>query len=377
MTPEQFLDRLSKARTGPAGSVVRANSSVGSESVYLFLGPESYNRERCRRALMEAVLDPALPPEEREAGFTRHDLDQVPLTSALDDARSLSLFATRRVIWLARAESALPRGKSVEAPAGAEEDSAGSGGAALASYLRHPTPGTVVVIDAARFEFDGEDKARLERVRKFYSAVPVPAQVEFRPFSPEAVRALAQSLARSSGLQLGLAELALLLDATGGDASRIAVEIEKLKLLAGGRKVTADDIAALVPNAQATTIFALVAALGRGDRSRALETLDTLARAGEYMPLALTFLATQFRMALAAREAGLRGAGEIQAHFSKLGARIWPERAREIGQTVEAFPKARLERAVVKLFEADRDLRDARPDDRIVMEEMILELTAR
>jgi DNA polymerase-3 subunit delta len=375
MTPEQFLDRLSKARTGPAepGSVVRANSVKGPESVYLFLGPESYNRERCRHALIEAVLDPSLSPEEREAGFTRHDLDQVALTSALDDARSLSLFATRRVIWLARAESALPRGKATDA----DEDNAGSSGAAAAleSYLREPTPGTVLVIDAARFDFDGEDKTRLERVRKFYAAVP--AQVEFRPFSPEAARSLAQSLARAAGLQLGLAELALLLDATGGDASRIAVEIEKLKLLAGDRKVTAEDIAALVPDAQAATIFALVAALGRGDRSRALETLDTLARAGEYMPLALTFLATQFRMALASREAGLRGAGEIQAHFSKLGARIWPERAREIGQTVEAFPKARLERAVVKLFEADRDLRDARPDDRIIMEEMILALTAR
>ena len=79
------------------------------------------------------------------------------------------------------------------------------------------------------------------------------------------------------------------------------------------------------------------------------------------MPLALTFLATQFRMALAAREAGLRGAAQIQAHFTKLGARIWPERARQIEQTVQAFPKARLERAVVKLFEADRSLRDARP----------------
>ena len=52
------------------------------------------------------------------------------------------------------------------------------------------------------------------------------------------------------------------------------------------------------------TVFALVAALGRGDRTRALEILDTLAREGEYMPLALTFLGTQFRMALVAREAG-------------------------------------------------------------------------
>jgi DNA polymerase III subunit delta len=356
MSPDQFLDRLLKK---------------GPESVYLFLGPESYNRERCRKALAQAVFA-GLAKEDREGAFTRHDLDQMALTSALDDARSLSLFATRRLIWLARAESALPRARSVEP----EEESGASGNAvALASYLREATPGTVVVFDCARFEFDGEDKARLERVQKFYAAVP--AQIEFRAFTPEAARALAQSLARAAGLQLGLAELALLLEATGGDASRLAVEIEKLKLLAGDRKVTADDIAALVPDAQAATIFALVAALGRGDRGRALETLDVLARSGEYMPLALTFLATQFRMALAAREAGLRGAGEIQAHFSRLGARIWPERAREIGQTMEAFPQGRLERAIGKLFAADRDLRDARPDDRIIMEAMILDLTAR
>ena len=171
--------------------------------------------------------------------------------------------------------------------------------------------------------------------------------------------------------------MALLLDATGGDASRIENEIEKLSLLtAGARKVTAADIASLVPDAQATTIFVLVAALGRGDRTRALEILDMLAREGEYMPLALTFLATQFRMALVAREAGLRSASQIQAHFNKLGARMWPERARQIEQTVEAFSKQKLERAVVKLFEADRSLRDARPDDRIVMEEMILAMTA-
>ena len=56
---------------------------------------------------------------------------------------------------------------------------------------------------------------------------------------------------------------------------------------------------------------------------------------------------------------------------------MWPERARQIEQTVNAFSKANLERAMSKLFETDRSLRDARPDDRIVMEEMILALTAR
>ncbi|HEY4360770.1 MAG TPA: DNA polymerase III subunit delta [Bryobacteraceae bacterium] len=350
MTPEQFLDRLGKK---------------GPESVYLFLGPEGYNRERCRRALLENVLPAA---EDRADGYSSHELDSISLAAALDDARSMSLFASQRVIWISRAELALPRGKAVE------PDEEGGGVGVLESYLKQPTPGTVVVIDCSRYEFEGEDKARIERVQKFYSGVP--AVVEFRAFAPEAARALAQSLAKSAKLQLGLAELAMLLEATGGDASRIVTEIEKLKLYAGDRKVTGEDITALVPDAQVTTIFALVAALGRGDRVGALESLDTLSRTGEYMPLALTFLATQFRMALAAREAGLRSAGEIQGYFNKVGARIWPERARQIQQTMDAFPRKGLERAVAKLFAADRDLRDARPDDRVVMEEMILEMTA-
>lgn len=354
MTPDQFLVKLKKD---------------GPEPAYLFLGSESYERDRCRRALIEA----ALPPDQREDGFTRHSLDQLTLAAAVDDASSMSLFASQRVIWLGGAEAAVPRTRA----AASEEDDAGSNDSdVLASYLRQPTPGTVLVFDCSRYDFDGEDKAKLERVQKFFSAIPT--LVEFRAYSPEAARSLAQRLIREKRLQLGLAELALLIDITSGDAARLAIEIEKLSLYAGTeRKVTAADILSLVADAHSSTIFALVNALGRGDRSKALEILDTLSREGEYMPLALTFLATQFRMALAARSAGLRGANQIQAHFTKLGARIWPDRARQIEQTVEAFPKARLENAIARVFAADRDLRDARPDDRIVMEEMILALTAR
>jgi DNA polymerase III subunit delta len=356
MTPEQFLTKLKKD---------------GPEPAYLFLGPEAFERERCRRALFAA----ALPDEAaREDGFSRHGLDQVPLAAAIDDARSMSLFAAQRLIWLSSAEAAVPRTRASAAASDDEESTPGDVDA-LTAYLKQPTPGTVIVIDCSRYDFEGEDKTKLERVQKFFAAVP--AVVEFRPFSPEAARALAQRRAKELKLQLGLAELAILLDVTSGDAARLVNEIEKLSLYAGtDRKVTAEDIGALVAEAHSSTIFALVAAIGRGDRTRALEILDALSREGEYMPLALTFLSTQFRMALAARAAGVKGPGQIQAHFTKLGARIWPARAQEIAGTVDAFPKARLEKAIGRVFAADRDLRDARPDDRIVMEEMILALTA-
>ena len=92
MSPDQFLSSL--AKSGPA-------------PVYLFLGPEAYQRERCRRELIRAALGD--DPEARENGFARHDLSETTLASALDDARAMSLFASRRLIWIASAEAALPR----------------------------------------------------------------------------------------------------------------------------------------------------------------------------------------------------------------------------------------------------------------------------
>ncbi len=348
MSPDQFLQRLRKGPPAP---------------VYVFVGPELYQLGLCRQALAEK----ALAPEDRESGWSRHDLEAVTMAEILDDARSLSLFAPQRVVWVSGAEAALPRGRaSAEETPGATE---------LAEYVRHPTPGTVLVFVASRYDFEGDDRAKIERVQKFFSCIP--EVVEFRPYTVESARSLAQDLAKDAGLQIGLSEIGLLVDSLAGDASRIVNEIEKLRLYAGAkRKVTAEDILLLVPNAQATTIFALVAALGRSDRKRSLDSLNTLLREGEYLPLALTFLATQFRLAMAAREAGLRTSQQIQAHFTKQGIRIWRDRAEQVYQTVTAFSAERLAQAIEKIFWADKALRDARPDDRVVMEELVFSLTA-
>ena len=81
MTPEQLLQKLRREAPAPA---------------YLFVGPEPYQRSLCRKALIEKIL----PPDEIENGFARHDLDETTLGAALDDARSLSLFAPNRLIWI-------------------------------------------------------------------------------------------------------------------------------------------------------------------------------------------------------------------------------------------------------------------------------------
>jgi DNA polymerase-3 subunit delta len=351
MTPAQFHARL----------------KTGAPAAALLIGPEAYERRRIKEAMMSMLTAESV---------TQHDLAEIELAEVLDDARALSLFASERLIWVTNAELVLPRGK---AAAAAEEEEAegatggGSGNSALLNdYMRDPTPGTTLVFEAIRFDSEGEDKRKQDRVRKFYSAIR--DVVDLERYSPMDARREAEALVRKAGFRLDPAALDLLVEALGADIARIAVEIEKLSLFAGDRVVNVDDVTALVPDARATNIFALVNALGRRDRAKALAVLDTLVKEGEYLPLALSFLSGQFRMALVAREAGLKSAGQIVQHFSRGGVPMWQSRAEQIYQTVTKFSKPQLERGMQLIYTADKALRDARPDDRIIVERFIMDL---
>jgi DNA polymerase-3 subunit delta len=347
MTPAQFLGLLKKQ---------------GPPPVCLLLGPEAYQRRRIRQTLSAGLPAGAL---------AEHDLGTAKLAEILDDARALSLFAAERLIWVVNAEAALPRGRAVS-----EDDGEGEGGAGdgtlLAAYAKDPTPGVSLVFEASRYEFEGEDKRKIERVAKFYASVPTIVELERYP--PAQARQETQTLAARAGLRLEDGALDMLVEALAGDVARIATEIEKLSLYAGDKPVGERDIEKLVPDARAGDIFALVNAMGRRDRARALECLDALVREGEYLPLALSFLSSQFRIALVAREAGLKTAGQIQSHFSRMGVGMWGSRAEQAAQTVGKFSKTQIESALELLYQTDKAFRDARPDDRVIMETLILKL---
>jgi len=180
MTPEQFLVRISKQTPVAA---------------YLFLGQEGYQRRVCKAALLERVV----PGVSRDDGLTNLDLENTSLSAVLDDARSMSLFAADRVLWVSSAELALPRRIAAQG----EEEVEGDKGteSALAAYLASPTPGTVIVFECSRYDFTGDDRPKLERVQKFYASIP--ATVEFRHYTPESSRYLAQELAKKHLLKIG------------------------------------------------------------------------------------------------------------------------------------------------------------------------------
>lgn len=331
---------------------------------YLLLGNELFFRDRCRRAIRKAVLGEE--PRDIEEGLTEIDLKQESLTRLLDETRSFSLFATRRLVIGVNAEAVLPKGRSKAGEEAAKQ---------LADYFQDPTPGFTLVFECTKFDpGERDDKAKIERVAKFYSAVPVAVDLN-RLTAAEAVRG-AEHLAGKLGLDIDRAALAELVEMLAGDMARIETELQKFAVYArDGQKITRVEMELLTPEARQSGMFALTDALSKRDRSRSLEILDTLSKSGAYWPMQITFLAGLFRQALAVKELGGGNPQAVAGALSKRGMRVWPGRARELIEVARKFSQRELEGALIAMFEADRDLRRERPEDRLIMERLVLALT--
>src|SRR5580700_9242930 len=132
MTPAQFLGRIKRNEVS---------------AVTLFLGQESYNRKRCREALISAS---PVAPETFDAA-------QTSVAGIIDDARAMSLFASERLIFVSNAEAAMPRTSRTAAAAEDDDDEGGAAGSAgdaalIAAYARSPTPGVILVFEATRWD---------------------------------------------------------------------------------------------------------------------------------------------------------------------------------------------------------------------------------
>jgi DNA polymerase-3 subunit delta len=349
LKPKQFLQSM-KAGEKPAAG-------------YLFLGAETFFRDRCRKSLEKAVLG----GEASEDSLIRIDLKEQPLARVLDEARTLSLFATSRLVVVANAENALPSGRSAK-------DSADA--AKLAAYFKDPSPGVVLAFESIKFDArDRDDQAKLERVAQFFVSVPVTVEMD-RLTPAEALKGCAL-LARNMGLDIDNDTLAELVEMLGADMARLEGEMQKLQLYAEpGRPVTRADIETLVPEARQSGVFELTDALARKQRDRALRIVATLNESGAYWPMQVTLLASLFRQALAVKESGARSAKAAMDALARSGVRTWFSRAQQLVDTAQQFTRTELENALLALYEADKALRSPRPDDRLIMENLLLKLTA-
>ena len=336
---------------------------------YVFVGDEVFFRKRCR----EAILQHLVPAEVRELSLYDMDLTEVELREVLDRARTPSLMSPVQVFFVRGVNTLYGRGKHDEEFAAIDE------------YFKNPNPDALLIFVADHISIPADvrrmeltDKERYERIRETLGEfVPV---LEFaRVEEADAVK-WAIHTASAQAVKLESDAARELVDSLGGDMMMVANELEKLVLFVGEKKrITLGDVETLVLAAKQRSFYELTDAISARDCARALAVLDAILSAGEGEEAAighLYMLARTFRQMLVILERNVRDSRALwQALWQ--GFRIPPFAAEDVIRQARRYKSRReLTSAIRRVARADLALRSNPPSKRLVLENLVLDLTA-
>ena len=335
---------------------------------YVLVGDEAFFRRRCR----EAILKHLVPQELRDFSLYEFDLAESELSEVLNRARTPSLMAPFQVFFIRNVKVLYGRGKNDEKMAAIEE------------YVKNPNPDAVLIfiadhisIPADPRRMDMQDRDRFERIREtlgeFCGLVEL-ARVD----EGDAVRWLLET-SSAENVKMDTDAARELVDALGGDMMMISGELEKLMLYAGDRKrITLGDVETLVLAAKQRSLYELTDAISSKDSARALATLDAILASGDGDEAAighLYMLAKTFRQMLVILEKNVRDSRAIwQALWQ--GFRLPPFAADDVIRQARRYKSRReITRAIRLIARADLALRSNAPSKRLVLENLVLELS--
>ena len=336
---------------------------------YVFVGDEPFFRKRCR----DAVLEQRVPTDVRELSVYDMDLGEVELEHVLDRARTPSLMAPFQVFFIRGVKNLYTRGK--------HDDEF----AAIADYFKNPNPDALVVfvadhisIPADTRRMDLQDKDRYERIRETlgkHCTVLEFARVD----EGDAVK-WATETANAEGVQLDTEAARELVDGLGSDMMMVANELEKLVLYVGEKKrIRLGDVETMVLAARQRSFYELTDAISARDRARALSVLEAILNTGDGEEAAighLYMLSRTFRQMLVIFERNVRDSRALwQALWQ--GFRVPPFAAEDIIRQARRYKSRReLTGAIRRIARADLALRSNPVSKRLVLENLVLDLTA-
>jgi DNA polymerase III subunit delta len=336
---------------------------------YVLVGDEAFFRKRIR----DAILQHLVPADLREFSLFEYDLAETDLAEVLDRTRTPSLMAPFQVFFVRGVKTLFGRGSNEEKLSAIEQYCSSPNPDALllfvADHISIPT-------DVRRMEMQG--KERYQRIRDTlgqYCGIVELARVE----EGEAVRWINEYCA-GRDVKVESDGTRELVDALGGDMLMISNELEKLILYVGEKKrITLGDVETMVLAAKQRSLYELTDAISSKDRVRALEVLDAILASGEGEEAAIGhiyMLAKTFRQMLVILERNVRDQRMLWAALWQ-GFRVPPFAADDIIRQARRYKSKReLTRAIRLVAKADLALRSNPVSKRLVLERLVMDLTA-
>ncbi len=337
---------------------------------YVLLGDEVFLYDRCRKAVLATLA----PEEMRD--FSLHDLDlaETSIFEILDRAQTPSLMAPFQVLFVRNLKTLYGRGSKKEEFA------------AIDAYFRSPNPGALIVFVADHLriptdlrKMDYQDKDRYERIRETLGDWC--GLVELARVDESDAMKWVISNAESRNVRFDPDAARELVDSLGSDMMLIASEFEKLLLYVEGKdRVGLGDVETMVLAAKQRSLYELTDAISAKDRPRALALLHGLLNAsdgGEDAAIGhLYMLARTFRQMLIISEKNVRDPRAIWQVLWQ-GFRMPPFAAEDLIKQARRYQSRReLTRAIRLVARADLELRSSPANKLLVLERLILDLSA-
>jgi len=244
----------------------------------------------------------------------------------VDEALTISMFGSRRVVWLQEAE---PK-STLDA---------------VEALLDHPDPQSLVIIEAGDLKKTVALRKRFEDHR---TAVAIPCYAD----TVEDLRRLIDAECRAAGIAIDSDARDLLESLIGGDRLASRGEVQKLLLYARGQsRIDVDDVLAIVGDASALVMESLVDAIAAGDIATTDLVDAKLSAAGTHVSVAVGALIRHFQSLQKLRldmEAGASAADVVDRIRPMVFFRRKPVMIRQLG----LWPLPRIDRALTILDEA-------------------------
>ncbi|MCB9475547.1 MAG: DNA polymerase III subunit delta [Deltaproteobacteria bacterium] len=316
----------------------------GIATVYVVIGKSYLVRQAVSR-----IVPAALEGGIADFNHDRYRAGQDDLHPASAQARTMPMMARRRVIEVAECESLKPD----------ELDRLGEVAAKG--------------IDTSCLVIHGEKIDQRSRLAK--EAKKQGTLLDFAKLTEGQITAWIEKTAADRGKSIAPDAVRALTQAWGESLEKMEAEIEKATLYVGEEKdrIELDDLLEVMVAVKAERIFDLTDAVGARQRAKALYFLAGMLENGNHPIRVHSSLTTHLKKLLRAnamRDAGLSHDDVIR------GVGGHPYAAKKAVEQARRYRTEELRRAVELCSKVDFELKNGRVNDRMLLEELVLELCA-
>lgn len=319
------------------------------DSVYLILGDQEYLSDQIKQAFIGLI-----PDAERSMNIGNYDMEETPISAAVEDAISVPFFGERRLVLVNRPY--FLTGLRVKSKVEHHVDD-------FLDYLQHPEQSTIMVIFAPYEKLDARKK-----VTKMLKKVAT--TVEIGKLRESEIKSTVKRAITDKGYQIDPEALERMMQLTGGKLTPMMNDLPKLLLYNEATKtITLESVNGLVSPSIEQSVFDLVNSVLKRNAKESMDIYQNLILESNE-PIGINaVLIQQFRLLLQVMI--LQKHGYSQGNLAS-SLKVHPYRVKLALQTVRHFNYQQLRDAYIGLVDTEREMKSTNRSPELLFELFLL-----